>query len=48
MQQIVVKREFSVLFDRIKTKIVQYLERKIQPIKKIFIKKEKKKNLLKI
>ena len=34
MQQIVFKREFSVLFDAVKTKNVQYLEEKIQLIKK--------------
>ena len=33
MQQTVFKREFSVVFDAVKAKNVQYLEEKIQPIK---------------
>ena len=33
MKQIVIKREFDVLLDAIKTENVQYLEEKIQPIK---------------
>ena len=44
MQQNVFKREFSVLFDAVKTENVQHLEEKIQPIKKIGIKKIKKKS----
>ena len=46
MQQTVFKIEFSVLFDAVKTKNVQHLEGKTQPIKRIVIKKfpkEKKK-----
>ena len=43
MQQIVFKRNFSVLFDSIKTENVQYVEEKIQAIKKIVIKKIQKK-----
>ena len=39
MQQIVFKRNFSVLFDTVKTENVQYLAEKVQPIKKIVIKK---------
>ena len=39
MEQIVLKREFSVLFDAIKIKNVQHLEEMIQPIKKIVIEK---------
>ena len=39
MQKIVFKREFSVLFDAVKIKNIQYVEEKIQPIKKIVIKK---------
>ena len=39
MKQIVFKRKFSLLFDAVKTENVQYLEEKIQPIKKIVIKK---------
>ena len=41
MQQIVFKKEFSVLFDAVKTENLQYLEKKIQPIKKIAIKKNR-------
>ena len=48
MQQIVFKREFSVLFDAVKTENMQYLEEKIQPIKKIIIKTIQKKKSLKI
>ena len=47
MQQIVFKRKFSVLFDAVKTENVQYLEEKMQPIKKTIIEKINKK-LLKI
>ena len=47
MQQIVFKREFSILFDTVKTENVQYLEEKIQPIKKIAIEKIQKKKCLK-
>ena len=43
MQQIVFKREFSFLFDAVKTENVQYLEEKIQPTKKNVIKKSRKK-----
>ena len=39
MQQIVFKREFSILFDAVKTETVQNLEEKIQLFKKIVIKK---------
>ena len=39
MQQIVIKIEFSVLYDAVKTENVQYLEKKIQSIKKIVIEK---------
>ena len=45
MQQIVFKREFFVIFDAFKTENEQYLEEKIQPIKKIVIKKSRKKSL---
>ena len=48
LQQNVFKSEFSVLFDAVKTKNVQFLEEKIEPIKKIFIKKSPEKNHLKI
>ena len=37
MQKIIFKREFSVLFDAVKTKNVQYLEEKMKPIKKFVI-----------
>ena len=43
MQQIVIKREFSILFDAVKTENVQYLEEKMQPIKRIAIEKSRKK-----
>ena len=33
MQRIVFKREYSILFDAVKTKNVQYLEEKIQSVK---------------
>ena len=39
MQQIGFRGEFSVLFDAVKIKTMQYLEEKIEPIKKIFIEK---------
>ena len=45
MQQIAFKREFSFLFLVVKTGNVQYLEEKIQLIKKIAIKKSGKKSL---
>ena len=45
MQQIVFKREFFVIFDAFKTENEQYLEEKIQPIKKIVIQKIQKKSL---
>ena len=48
MQQIVFKRKFSILFDVVKTENVQYLEERIQPIKKIVIEKIQKKKLIKI
>ena len=48
MQQIVFKREFSFLFDEVKTENVQYSKEKIQPIKKIVIEKIQKKRSLKI
>ena len=49
MQQIVFIREFSVLFYAVlKTEKAQYLEEKIQPIKKIAIEKIQKKKSLKI
>ena len=48
MQQNVFKREFFFLFDAVKTETVQYLEEKIQPIKKIVNKKIQKKKSLKI
>ena len=35
MQQIVFKRQFSVLLDAVKIENVQHLEEMIQPIKKI-------------
>ena len=35
MQQIVFKREFSILFNAVKTENMEYLEEKIQLIKKI-------------
>ena len=37
MQQIVLKREFFVLFSAVKTENVQYLEEKVEPIEKIVI-----------
>ena len=43
MQQFLFKREFSVLFDAVKTENVHYLEEKIQPIKKIVTEKIQKK-----
>ena len=46
MQQTVFKRKFFVLLDAIKTKNVQYLEEKIQPIKEIFIEKNQEKKSL--
>ena len=48
MQQIVIKKEFSILVDAIKTKNVQYLEEKIQPIKKTVIEKIQKGKSLRI
>ena len=48
MQQIVIKKEFSILVDAIKTKNVQYLKEKIPPIKKIVIEKIQQKKSLKI
>ena len=48
MQQIVFKKEFSVLFDAIKTENVQYLKEEIQPVKMIAMEKSKNKKLLKI
>ena len=46
MQQIVLKREFSVLFDAVKTENVQYSEEKIQSIKKNVTEKIQKKDRL--
>ena len=43
MQKIVFKREFSALFDSVKTENAQYFEEKIQPIKKFDIEKIQKK-----
>ena len=40
MQQIVFKREFSVLFDAVKTENMQYLDEMVPPIKKIVIEKK--------
>ena len=37
MQQIIFKKEWSVLFDAVKTENVQYVEKKIQPVKKTVI-----------
>ena len=45
MQQIILKSEFSVLFDTVKSKKVQYLEEKIQPVKNIVTKEIQKKSL---
>ena len=45
MQQVVFKREFSVLFDTIKTENVQCLEEKIQYIKYCYKKNPGKKSL---
>ena len=45
MQQIVIKKEFSILVDAIKTKNVQYLEEKIQPLKRLLSKISRKKSL---
>ena len=45
MQHIVFKRDFSVLFDAVKTENVQHLEEKIQLIKKIVIKRARKNRL---
>ena len=47
MEQIIFKREFFILFDAVKTENVQYLEEKIQAIKKIVIEKIQKKKSLK-
>ena len=47
MQEIVFKKQFSVVFDAVKTGTVHYLEEKIQPIKKVVTEKIQKKNLLK-
>ena len=44
MQQISFKREYAILFDTVKTKNVQYLEKKIQLIKKIVIEKNPEKS----
>ena len=44
---IVFKREFPVVFDADKTKNVQNLDEKMQPIKKIVIEKIQKKKSLK-
>ena len=46
MQQILFKRKFSILFDVVKTENVQYLEEKMQPIKKIVIKDPEKKKVV--
>ena len=48
MQQILFKSEFSVLFDAAKTKNVQYLEEKVQPLKRLLSKKIQKKKSFKI
>ena len=48
MQQISFKREFSILFDTVKTETVQYIEEKVHPIKKIVVEKFYKKKSLKI
>ena len=49
MHQNVLKRYFSVAFDAVITENAQYLEEKMQPIKKIVIEKiQKKKKSLKI
>ena len=48
MQKNVFKREFSVLFDVVKTENLQYLEEKVRPIKKIVISQIQKKNRLKL
>ena len=45
MQQIIFKREFSVLFYGVKNETVQYLKEKIQPFEKIVIKKIQKKEI---
>ena len=45
MQQIVFKRKLSVLFDSVQTENVQYLDEKIQPIRKIVLKKKSRKNI---
>ena len=37
MQQMLFKRDCFVLFDEVKTQTVQYLEEKMQPIKKIIM-----------
>ena len=47
MQQILLKREFSVLFYADETENLQCLEEMIWPIKKIVIEKIQKKNRLK-
>ena len=46
MQQFVLKRKLSVLFDAVKSKNVHYLEEKIQPIEKIVTKKSEGKKCL--
>ena len=48
MKQNVFKRKFSVLLGAVKTKNVQYLEEKIQPIKKTVIEKIQKGKSLRI
>ena len=45
MEHIIFKREFSVLFDAVKTENVPYLKEKIELIKKIVIKKSRKNHL---
>ena len=48
MIQTVFKRKFSVLLDAVKTKNVQHLEEKMQPIKSIVIEKNPEKNCFKL
>ena len=47
MQPIVFKKEFSSLFDAVRTENLKYLEEKKQPIKKIHYPKNPEKNGLK-
>ena len=45
MQQIVFKKEFSILLNAVKTENLQYLEEKMQSIKNIVRKKKSRKKI---